>query len=115
MPMDSFTLIISIFIAGYGVYGMYGAIMMNKTGFPPSMLVNSQQLESARDVEGFSKAMYKPFFFFNVILILDGVIGLANYFMMGSRTLDIISIVILGVALVVLGVFQYRSVKKYLR
>lgn len=115
MEMDTISLIISFVVIGYGLYGLFGAVNMIKSKYPPTMLIKEEVLMEARDLDGYCDAVGKPFFIFNIILILGGVLSILNSFFILNPTIDIISMVIMVGDIAWLAVFHNRAYRKFIR
>lgn len=98
MDNINFLMIFDVVILGYGFWIMLGAVKMNKTKVPASMLIPEEDLIGSRDPEGFCEVMYKKTFVFSIICMLYGVAGVISELFLKSRIFNIITLTIFIIA-----------------
>ena len=94
----NFLMIFDIVILGYGFWIMYGAVKMNKTKVPASMLIPEEDLIGSRDPEGFCEVMYKKTLVFGIICVLYGLAGFGSEIFFQSRSFNIVTLTIFIIA-----------------
>lgn len=78
--------IIEVILCAYGIYMVYAAIQMKKTGNIPARLISNKiNLERSKDIPGFIKFMFPRCFIFGIIMAVCSLI-------LGIRELELISI-----------------------
>ncbi len=78
MSSDSFMVLFDFVLFFYGLYMVYSAYQMKRTGQPSNLIINPAELVGAKDMKGFCEAMYMPLILFGILAILYGVIGYVN-------------------------------------
>ncbi len=91
------TIILAIFdviIMAIGIYSIYIANQMRKTGTPPEWLVTKQDLKKMKRPKEFCAEMGPKTVIFGVLCILYGIYGLIAIFVIGNYWARVIGVVI---------------------
>ena len=115
MNTDTFSILISVFVAGYGVYGLYSAFVMKRTGIPPGSLLRQEMVMEARDLDGYCRAIFKPYLIFCILLVICGIISLINIFLVPTMAMNILSFAGLAVNLIWFAVYNNRLFNNYVK
>ena len=108
MDTASFMVLFDVIILGYGLYVIYSAMKMKKTGEPSNILINEEELVGARDIKSFCAAMATPFSVLGLAAVLYGIVGLVNDLLINIPMLNFFSIVIF----LILCFWFFRLLKK---
>lgn len=73
-----FMVIFDVIIAGLGVYMIYSAAQMKKTGELSNIVVTPEEMSRCRDKRGFIDWIYNKIIIFAVVALLFGVLGAIN-------------------------------------
>ena len=109
MSSDSFMVLFDFVIFFYGLYMIYSAYQMKRSGQPSNLIINPTELVGAKDMKGFCQAMYKPLILFGILAVAYGVVGYLNDKYWNYSIINFISVAVF----LVLCVWFLRMVKKY--
>lgn len=88
-----------IIMAGVGVYLMYCASQMMKTGEISSVIVSPEEIVKCKDKKGFITAICKPTQIFGIISIVAGILNFVNdKFNLFGRIIGVAGVIIYVVA-----------------
>ena len=108
MNSDSFMVLFDFVIFFYGLYMVYSAYQMKRTGQPSNLIINQAELVGAKDMKGFCGAMFKPLVLFGIMAMIYGVADYVN-----DKYLEVPMANFVAVALfLILCVWFLRETKK---
>ncbi len=85
--MSSGSIMLAIFdvvIMVVGIYSIYTAVQMKKTGTPPEWLVTKKDLKKMKKPEGFCEKMGPKTIIFGIVCIVYCAYGLVAVFIIGN-------------------------------
>lgn len=110
----SFGMILDLLIMACGVYMVYWAVQMKSTNKIPQMLVGKNfPLNRAKDQEGFIKFTFPFTFVTGVVILIAGLIGALEIFVLNPLA-DTLTSVIPVVVIIIYGIILMKAQKKYL-
>lgn len=74
----NFILIFDVIIAGLGVYLIYSAWQMKRTGEISTVIINSIEIARCKDKKSFIDNIYKQTVIFGMISLIFGLLGCIN-------------------------------------
>lgn len=109
-------MLLDFFIACYGGYLIYAAVVMKRTGkIQNTMLSKGVNLTGGEDVEGYIRHTFGISLAVGVLCVCVGAIGLYNDYYGGLGRLHLAAILVFGISLLVYGVLMMRAQKTYLQ
>lgn len=73
-----FIVIFDLLIGGFGVYLVYIAFHMKKTGEISTIIVNKEDIAKCRDSAGFIDFIFKKAVIFGIVAFIFGILGFIN-------------------------------------
>jgi len=109
-------LLLDGFIAVFGVYLIYCAIKMKRTGelTPGIMVRGDTDLSHVKDLPGFIKYMYGKTVAIGICTVICGGVGIFNDLHGGLGMLQIVMTGVFFVVVVLFGIITMKAQKKYL-
>lgn len=108
--------IFDVLIVGSGLYLIYAAIAMKRTGKVPGvMLSKGVDVKKTADVSGFIKDAFWKTIVIGIVSVLAGGIGLYSNYNAGLGWLYTAVIPVYAVALMLYGYLMVKAQKKYLQ
>jgi len=98
-----------IILIAYGIYTMYSAFMMKKTGVPGKWLIPEEEAMKCKDLKGFVDAMYVKTILFGASALLYGGISTLNRMKLGIKIMDTILIIVFLVVCVIYIMYLNRT------
>ena len=71
-------LIFDVIIAGLGIYMIYSAFQMKKTGEISNVIINELEVTKCKDRKSFIQSIYNQTVIFGAISVIFGVLGCIN-------------------------------------
>lgn len=105
--------VFDVILIVYGIYTMYSAFMMKKTGVPGKWLMGEQDTSKCRDLRGFVDEMTVKTVLFGASAVLYGVISTVNRMKLGIRALDAVCIIVFLAVCAFYVVGLNRAKKKF--
>lgn len=94
--------IFDVILIVYGIYTIYSAFMMKRTGVPGKWLITEQEIAKCKDMPGFIDAMYLKTILFGGVALLYGALSTLNRMKLSIPYLDTICIIAF---LIVCGIY----------
>ncbi len=91
--MDIMT-IFDIIILLFGIYTVYSALQMKKSGVINSVVITSEEIVKCRDAAGFIECIYRKEVIFGAIVAFSGLLGIVNDRILSFSVLDVAQMVI---------------------
>lgn len=109
-------LLLDAFIAGFGVYLIYSAVNMKRTGELKKgiMIRKDADLSSATDIPGFINYMYAKTIAVGACTALCGVVGVVNDMYGGLGMVQLVMTFLFFLVVVIFGFMVVKAQKKYL-
>lgn len=108
--------IFDILIALSGVYLIYEAVRMKRTGDITGGVIVSKEVDvnNIRDKEGFIKYMFGKVFAMGILALIVGVVGMINSWLKGPVFLSLIGVLAYLAVLILFAVASVKARKKFI-
>lgn len=73
-----YMVLFNVILAGLGVYLLFAASKMQRTGEISSIIVAAEEIMMCKDKKGFIAAIYKPTQIFGIVSVICGVFNTIN-------------------------------------
>ncbi len=93
MSSDAIMLVYDVLILICGLYGIYSAVQMKKTGIPSAILISKEESGNMKQAEKFCDAMYHPTILFGAVACLYSLAALLNQYFFKQFVIEILGIV----------------------
>ncbi len=90
MSADGMMLIFDVIVLIYGIYGIYSAFQMRKTGVPSKILVSQEEIYKIRNAKEFCERMFKPTLIFGVMACAYSLVEALNQYVIRRGFVDIL-------------------------
>lgn len=114
--MNDINLLIDLFLFGSGVYLVYAAVKMKRTGEVQNLLLSKgTEIKKSADVAGFIQNTFGKTVAMGSIGIVAGGVSLYNDYYGGIGTVQLIALIVYGVGLMLYGYLTVRAQKRFLQ
>lgn len=105
--------VFDVILIAYGVYTIYSAFIMKKTGVPGKWLMGEQDTGKCRDLKGFVDDMTVKTILFGAAAVLYGVLSTVNRMKLGLSALNTVCIIVFLAVCAFYVVELNRAKKKF--
>lgn len=86
--------VFDVILLAYGLYTMYSAFMMKKTGVPGKWLISEDEATKCRDMQGFIDALFVKTIIFGAVAVLYGALTILNRMKLSVPYFDTVCIIV---------------------
>lgn len=105
--------VFDVILIVYGLYTMYSAFMMKRTGVPGKWLISEDEATKCRDMKGFIDEMFVKTILFGAVAILYGALTTLNRMKLALPYFDTVCIIVFLVFCALYMVALNKAKKKF--